>query len=523
MSFLFGNGIASPKQKQLNVSDTSSATNEQAQPLPYLAGKRRFAGTFITDAFDQSTGGVSSGGKDAGKGGGGSGTNYYAGFAVAFCLGPVDALHDLHLNGDAVFTSNTAIRPSSLRQLNNTAAFIAQANHNLVTGNVVIIVGADQPEFNGEFTVVVINANTFTYHIPGTSIIGEKATGQIKAYQKLDPIYRGAEDFVDITVPTYGVMRLYWGTETQPADVYLGISGTDHPPMKGICYAVFKSWFLGLNQTNIQNVEVTLSRTPKPAWLAAAAEGDISDEANPAVVFHELLTHPHGGLGLTDADFNLPLLAAAATLLADEGLGISPLVSRQDVAATLVQQLCETMDAILQQDEDGKLYLQVLRKPATYAGLPVIGDDELADLPQSKVGDWSSTFNATRIVFPNREANFSNDLVEWKDFGGTVAQKFTAAQSLQRDWITDRSVAAALVQAAGLAGSLPERTGTLEVVYTPARWATLPPGGLFKLDYSLRPAGGGIFRVTKRTLPDPARPVFTIEYAADRSYLNLTA
>ena len=172
MSFLFANkGMAQPKQKSLGLNTINTATNEQANPLPYLAGKRRLAGTFITDAFDQHTSTQSSGGKDAGKGGGGSGTNYYCGFAIAIATGPADGFHDLWLNGEPVYTSNTPLVPKKLTQLNNVATFITTSPHGLATGDQVIVTGADQPEFNGERTVTVIDSWTFTYVIPGTTIL----------------------------------------------------------------------------------------------------------------------------------------------------------------------------------------------------------------------------------------------------------------------------------------------------------------------------------------------------------------
>ncbi|HEY4416857.1 MAG TPA: hypothetical protein VGO57_14290 [Verrucomicrobiae bacterium] len=524
MSFLTGTKASpAPDQKQLGLNDTSAATNEQGQPLPYLAGKFRFAGTFITDAFDQNSSTQGAGGKNSGKGGGGSGTNYYAGFGVAFCLGTVDGFHDLYLNGDAVFTRTTALRPNSLAQVNNIATFICTNAHGLTTGDQVVITGAVETEFNGEFTVTVLDAVTFTYVIPGSSIVAETASGQVQGWVKLDPIYRGDEDFIEITIPNYGILRIYWGTETQVADDYLAVSGTQHPPMHGVCYGVFTSFFIGLNQTNIQNIEAVLSRTPTAAWLANQADADIDDEANPAVVFYDLLTNPRCGLGLTDADFNLPGLKAAATQFKNEGLGISPLISRQDTAATLLQQLCETVDAVPILDANGLLLMLPIRNAADYSILPVINDDKLASIPKPKVDDWSNTHNDTQLVFPNRDAAFLNDFVEWKDFGASsVAQSLATPQTLQRDWITKRTIATALVQAAGPAGSIPERTGQADVVFTTDLWAALAPGNLFKLAYSLRPTGGGIFRVTKRTFSDPAQPKFTIEYAADRSYLNLT-
>lgn len=526
MSFLFANGQSSPPNKRLGLFDTQTSTNEQAQPLAYLAGKRRFAGTFITDAFDQHTSSQSGGGKDSGKGGGGSGTNYYAGFAVAFCLGPVDSFSNLLLNGDEVFTSNTYLTPSpsnqGLTQINNVATFHCANPHGLTTGQQMLIVGADQPEFNGEFEITVTDAYDFTYVIPGSSILAEIASGQIQAWTVLDTIYRGTEDSITMTIPKYGTMTLHWGTQTDVSDPYLQVSGTNHPPYHGVCYAVFQKFFLGLNQTNIQNVEIVLSRCPSAPWQNLPTDNNINDEANAVVVFYDLLTNPRCGLGLTAADFNTPALAAVASRLVAEGIGISPIITTDDVALSLLQRVCESIDAVPLLDPNGLISLVLIRPAANYGALPTIGDPQLADIPKIKAADWSNVFTETRIVFPNADAAWNSDFVEWKDFSSIItSQKTAQPQALQRDYITNRTTASALVQAAGLIGAAPPLTGTIQILFTVTNWLALAPGNLFHLEYTLRPAMTGYYRVTKRTWQDSSKPVFEVEFGADRSYLNM--
>ncbi|MDR3458017.1 MAG: hypothetical protein P4N60_11265 [Verrucomicrobiae bacterium] len=516
-----GSNNPQPNNKQFGLNSGSAASNEQATPLPYLAGLRRFAGTFITDAFDQVASTVSGGGKNSGKGGGGSGTNYYAGFACAFCLGPVDGIYGIFLNGDDVFTSNNRLVPTLLHQFQNLATADFSGPHNLADGSVVLINGADQTEFNGEFTIHVTGANSFQYTIPGSSLNQETATGQIQIYAKLAPILRGNEDSREITIPNYGTMVIHWGTETQTADNYLAVSGTNHSPMRGVCYAVFKQFFLGLNQTNIQNLEVVLSRKPSVPWQTNPTDNNISNEANPAIFIYELLTNPRAGVGLVADDFNLVDFAAAAVQFANEGLGISFVIDRADTALTVVQNILNGIDAMLLLDDAGKLTLQVIRAPADYTVIAQLTDAQLASRPQMKALDWSNAINQTRIVFPNRDAAFTNDFVEWFDFGSvTAALKLAQPQTLQRDFITRKDLAQAMVQAAGAASAIPAVSGQVDVLYTADLWAALAPGELFQGTFTSAPRANGIFRVTKRTFKRTDQPVFTIEYAADRSYLN---
>lgn len=524
MSFLAGTSQQPQADlKQLNINSSNASTNEQGNPLPYLAGKRRFAGMFMTDAFDQFNNQQGGGGKDAGKGGGGTGTNYFASFAVAFCVGPCDTFEGIYLNGDDVFTTNTKIVAKTLSEAGNVATFRAQAPHNLTTGDTVLINGANQTEFNGEFTVTVTGGSTFQYTIPGTSLQVEFASGQIYAFRKLDPIMRGSEDEVQVSIPGYGEIIVHWGTETQPADQYLPTMGVAQPPFHGVCYIVFKNFFLGLNQTNIQNIEAVFSRTPTADWQANAGENIIAGEANPAIVAWELLTHPRVGIGLTDADFNTAALATACTQLKAEGLGISPIITRSDSALSFLQQLCESIDAIILLDAAGLLTLILIRAPGSYAGLQVLTDANLADLPKMKAGDWSTTYNQTRIIFPNKDALWNDDFVEWFDFSSiTAAQLVAQPQNLQRDWVTDRDNALALVQCAGAIGAAPLMGGMLDLQFTTALWSALAPGTLFQNNFAnaIAQRANGYYRVTKRTMAKSDSPMFTIEFQADRSYLN---
>lgn len=525
MSFLSGTkNLPTPPQKNLGLSTANAATNEQGAPLFYLAGKRRFAGTFLSDAFDQVAIAVGGGGKDSGKGGGGQGTNYYAGCGVAFCHGPCDGFHDFYLNGDPVYTQNTPLIPILLSQVSNLATFETANPHGVVTGQTGVISGADQPEFNGIFTFTVISPTEFTYTIPGSSLSSEIASGPIQCFITLDPVYRGPEDGLIITVPDYGLLGINWGTQTANVDPYLAISGANHPPYRGIANLILHQFFLGLNQYNFQNAEAIFSRVPAPAWLANPAWANISDEANPACVFYDLLTKPLAGLDLVDADFYMAGMNDAAEQFYDEGLGVSPLLTRQDSALSFIQQLCQAVDMLPLLNGSGLLYGLPVRPPADYTALLTFTDSQLAALPTPTGTDWSTAFTYTRLTFPNRDANYNNDYVEWQDFGTLAAtENVGQPQTLNLDWITRRDIALKLVAAYGPTAALPQQTGKQSLLFTPALWAAAAPGTVFRNAFANPTCAraNGVFRVTRRRFTKSAQPVMEIEYAADRSYLNV--
>lgn len=112
MSFLFGNSgnQPSPAPKPLGVDERRISSNEQARPVPYMAGKLRMPVTFISDVFDVRTEAVT---RDVGKQKTKAGFNYFASFAVLIGHGPFDGIHAIILNGEAVWTGEL------LRDINN--------------------------------------------------------------------------------------------------------------------------------------------------------------------------------------------------------------------------------------------------------------------------------------------------------------------------------------------------------------------------------------------------------------------
>ncbi|MGA2788766.1 MAG: phage tail protein, partial [Verrucomicrobiota bacterium] len=521
---MFGSSGGLPARDKLPLGQFSqrSDTNQQATPLPYLAGQQRVGCTFISEAFDilsQSVG-------DGGKGGTASGTNYFASFAVAVCHGPVSKFHDLYLNGDPVFVDVTKLYSVSLTETNNVATFQTKNAHNLVTGNTVVIYNVFQPEFNGEFVVTVISATQFQYTIPGTSLINETAKAQsgtkIYAVVKLDPVSANGADHTDFTIPNFGTITIYWGTETQVPDAYLsGTSGIQHPAYRGICYIVFHQFFLGFNQTSVQNIEVVVERTPSFDWMTNQAHAVINGDCNPACIVADLLLNPRVGLDCDPvADVNTATLDAFAEQCFLENAGLSPLITRSEELRSQLTSLLEVVDAGMGLDADGRLALVMNR----VSNAPVaIGDAQLAALPNFKPADWSSVINETRLTFIDRDSGWQPDFVEWKDNAGIYAKDRPDPQTLDRQMVTHRDLALLIVSIAGPVAALPACDGTLKLTFDAGLFSSLAPGAAIAFTTSLRPVMNGVYRVTSRTWNDPSKPDFEVEVSIDRSYLYTQA
>lgn len=92
-------------------------------------------------------------------------------------VGWVAAEHDFH--GAVVQTEGgkASLSISGITRSGSTATATAAAPHGLVTGDVVVVSGAAQAEYNGDFVITVTGASTFTYTVSGTPV--SPATGTI--------------------------------------------------------------------------------------------------------------------------------------------------------------------------------------------------------------------------------------------------------------------------------------------------------------------------------------------------------
>jgi len=93
---------------------------------------------------------------------------------------------DFQTQDQTLYTSNGTVEIkdlnrdiSILTRIGQIVTVITETPHEYATGLAVIISGADQPEYNGQFTIISTGEDTFTYGIIGTPVT--PATGSLKA------------------------------------------------------------------------------------------------------------------------------------------------------------------------------------------------------------------------------------------------------------------------------------------------------------------------------------------------------
>ncbi len=512
---MFGGNPPAKDRTPLNVQTYRASSNESAKPVPYLCGKNRLALNFISDIFDEKAVAVT---QTVGKQKSKAGYNYYASFAAVACHGIVYGISDILLNSDSVYAENTTIRILSITRTGSTATATTKNAHGLVNDQNVLIKGTEQLEYQGTFAITVTDPTHFTYEVTGTphSPATTPDDGKITARVKLDPILRDEDhpDYVDITIPDYGVVRIYWGTETQLPDGYLQTSGVAHPAYRGLCYFVFNQLFLGFNQTNVQNIEVVLMKYPTTSWLS---ERIINEDANLVGFSADLLQDLRIGCGLPDDRIDIERMLYTAATLDEEGFGISPILTREQKLQEALTQAFEYAAAYPSLGPNGTIGIRLVRPPN--GQIPDVTDSDLLEKPTFETTDWGSTINETRIRFTNRLLEYKEDALGRPDMGARAITGEPSSQTIDRPFITDEDLAEIIRISENRSASIPSITGRAKLRKTGSLFEDLAPGEPFAFNYSLRNLTGIVFRVDKRTWSDPAKAEFEIEFHADRSYL----
>jgi hypothetical protein len=489
------------------------STNESARPVPYLAGRQRIALSFISEVFNQRADAVTA---NYGKKSTTSGYNYFGSMMTLIGGGPFDALHDLIYNGDSVYTEATPIYAAELTFAAGVATFRTAAAHGRVTGEVIVVKGAVQGDYNGTATITVTDATHFTYPVIGTPV--SPATGTIYALVQLDPVERASETQVNILVPNFGPLILQWGTESQVTPAELTESGTEHPNYRGVGCIFFDETFFGFNQKSVQNLEGVFARFPQKDWLVL---DPIQGECNPIAFIVDILQNPRMGLRVPTAKIDTATMAATAALLDAEGLGFSPLILRQQSAMQVINEALEYIDGYITVNAAGQLGVKLARGPADVGDLPVITDSDLTSRAEFTPEDWSNVKTGCTVVFTDRDVGFNkNASVPYKDAAALSIKGEPDHVVIQKPWFTRKAVADAFAKSAGRMMALPQITGRLKLRQRGTLLTDLLPGALFKLNLSNRTLPYAIFRVTERTIPNPARPEFEISFRVDRSYLH---
>jgi hypothetical protein len=242
------------------------------------------------------------------------------------------------------------------------------------------------------------------------------------------PLMRnGSSAPVNLTTK-YGTIRLYWGTETQPADSTLN-QYEEHPSYPGIAYVVFVDYDHG-QSTNAYNAEfIVLGGAPDQLVVtgeAADATTDSGQTVNPITTAVEVLTSP-SWLGLPLSDIDTASAQAVSAAVQAEKVGsrcstaVSPLFDSQREARAVLSDLAGIADAWLRVNPAGKVEFGRWEKSPNPASVRTITFDDLTDWPSVTIEDQRDTPNSFAIEFTDRAALHKSAKIVVDDLAGIEA------------------------------------------------------------------------------------------------------
>lgn len=438
---------------------------------------------------------------------GGEGTtlyDYYGTIAGGLCIGPVQGICSIILNGQEAW-------PLGL------------------------------PWFVGLGCVAgklyVFDAQTWTCTTPHTASLANAPGSGLEGWTQYYFAYHGSDsdDFncYDNSGVFQGVVRIYWGTQTQPVDFYLqsanndgGIkgnlgSGDTHPPYLGLCYCVLVDFLLGEEVQSGPNVEIVVRRQPNQALMTGGAAGITDGQANIASVLCEVLTDENC-LGLPTTMIDSTSFQAVANWLDGNGgnYNVSVLIDSSETLRSFLDKILVLLDGWIRfNPTTQKIELGVYEHgvaPPTYANAVTLTADCLTKIPKFDTTSWQGTFSRATVRYNSRQITYQQTSVYADDARAFFVLGSCRDQALDRPYITREGQALFHGRETLRVIGHAQMTGTLEVRREFAR--AIRSGDFVFVDIDLEPNGSTVFqyfRVTQRHIP-PTGPM-TLDLLADNT------
>ncbi|MDR2462203.1 MAG: hypothetical protein LBD30_00270 [Verrucomicrobiales bacterium] len=462
MSFLFGNTAnqTSVDTRVAGIDSDDVNTNDEAVPVPYLAGRTRVALRWITPCYRWRATEVKT---KTGKSSSSTiGYKYYADVAGAVCLGVVDNLFKVWFDSELVWQGNLA--------RGETAGVNEFADFTIADWGVARIYwGSDtQP----------VDDLILTPSGPA-------------------PTYAGFDPRDVSTWPNKGRGEMY----------------DTHPAYRGQCYIVFKQlYFGGQDRTNVPNIEVEVAREPDYF-------GDVPDAAmtndgvSASLVLFEALTNPRYGMNLDPLTLDEASFESVRLYQEANSQRLSPCVTSATTFREFAAKMLEYYDGFLRLN-GGRLEHGAFRRGNVDTnGLPAIADADLTDEPTITSEGWNKTVNHVNVVYQEIERGHKDDVQKYADADNYQRTGELRTETVQRPWLNNGAAAMRYAVEYGKLAALPRQSGRLTA--RRESLAKILPGDLFWLQLA-RFDVQMVCRCTSKTNPADKGNTAQLDWESER-------
>jgi hypothetical protein len=499
------------------------------------------------------------------KGASGKIKNYYGTVAGVICMGPVDHLVALILDGKTIWPTSKGwaddvvnVPAVSYRRTGTTARVQFATPIRLVGGSALhrfVLTGMADGTFDCAAATTSISASAYEvkYNNGHSGTVALTATDQglltkVVSYTAGDIVryaggiwkakvdHDGTPDkappnatywdpyYIDrqfnpnpypFTVEHYGQAYFYWGTSNQTLDAVgeKTLAKIGHPNYRRQAVIVLKNFLFGSERQASPNVEVLVRRSPVQTVVVGASAALKGFQANPLCAALELLTDPVYGAGQADALFDATTCQAVADALAaqDTLTYISPYLDSALQARAFIGQLLAYYDGWLRFNATGVIeagrFLHNEAPPA-FTSDTTIDFNDLTDEIEWDAQGWAGTSNRALVKFQDRARAF-------KDTARTSPSGFnfhlvgeSRKATVDRPWITREDQAFAHAVEWGKIYAQQPITGTLNVRAEKA--TSIKQGDLFLLTHDVLSLSI-VCRCTQKKLPQQGKVALRFE------------
>ena len=208
----------------------------------------------------------------------------------------------------------------------------------------------------------------------------------------------------------------------------------------------------------------------------------VGDDLNPAEALYQVLISEWGGLDVDPSDIGTASFVSAASTLADEGNGISLLITKANSGKDIAEEILRQIDGILYQDPStGTIELKLIRADYAVEDLDVFDESNIASLRDFTSNSWDDTINQFRVTYTNASNKYENGSAMVQDMANINSQQRLRSSNVSFPGCSTGDLAVALATRELAQYSVPLFKATLELKRNAA---SLRPGDPFLMTWS---------------------------------------
>lgn len=317
-----------------------------------------------------------------------------------------------------------------------------------------------------------------------------------------------------------GTLRFSGGGFDQPVNAYMAgkLAPEQTPAYGGQAIIVLEHCYIG-TQAQLKSMSFELVRYTNDLGLASGVN-IIGEDLNPAEILYQLLTLEWGGLNVDPNDIEVSSFVAAGQTLADEGNGMSLIISSANSGKSAIEEVLRQIDGIMYQDPTtGKIVLDLIRRDYDVEELIVLDETNVVSVRNFSRTSWEDTINQVRVSFTNRANKFEKGSALVQDMANINSQGRLRSTNISFPGVTEPALAIKIATREMAQLSVPLFKATLEVN---RRAAQLRPGEPLILSWPEYGIDQVVMRVQRFNLGELIDGRIVIDCVQDKFATDLT-